>query len=227
MTLIPAPDAPRVDAIRSADSFALALKTATTENHVRAERHPIQAAIVSGRITRAAYGRLVAQNRHVHEAMERGFEMASGSEPRLATMFVPHHRRLANYDADLAVLGVADAHRAPLPAAHAATAWIGSLASSAPIALLGVLYVIEGSTNGGQFLSRVLGKAFAVEKNAGLSSLDPHGGHTRERWGAFRVALDGLTLSASARELIIAAARETFDRIGAVMSDVAAASEII
>lgn len=227
MNSIPAPEAPRVDAPAATGSFAAALKSATTENHVRAERHPIQAAILSGQISREVYGRLVAQNRHVHEAMERGFDQASRGEPRLSAMFAAHHRRLANYDADLAVFGVAEEHRAPLPAAHAAAGWIGSLAASSPIALLGVLYVIEGSTNGGQFLSRILSKAFGSAANAGLSSLDPHGGHTRERWGAFRVGLDGLTLSTSECEAIIAAARETFDRIGAVMDDVVAATGAI
>ncbi|MGD9690968.1 MAG: biliverdin-producing heme oxygenase [Phycisphaerales bacterium] len=201
-------------------SFALTLKESTREHHVRAERHPIQQAILQGRIDRATWGLLVAQNRAVHAALESALDAAKASDPRVGAVFAPHHRRLANYDADLAALGVSDADRAPLPGTRAVADWVVSLPAKAPISVLGVLYVIEGSTNGGQFLSRVLKPALRLESAAGVSSLDPHGPQTGPRWQQFRAAIDALSLSPGDQAAIIDVAGKTFDALGRVFDAV-------
>jgi heme oxygenase len=207
-------------AAQPAPSLAADLKSETRDQHTRAERHPIQAAIVAGQISRREYARLVAQNRHLHEALEHALDHAATRDPRVATVFAPHHRRLANYDNDLASLGLPDADRAALPHVVAASQWLQGLAQRTPIAVLGALYVIEGSTNGGQFLSRILSKALGVTNTKGLSALDPHADRTRELWAQFRASVDALEVSDIERDQIISTARETFDRMGQIMDDV-------
>lgn len=190
------------------------LRERTKEHHVRAERHPLQQQVARGQIGRGTWGRLVAQNRVLHEALERTLDGAAGREPRLARVFAPHHRRLEKFDADLRALNVIPGDRAALPATRDVAAWIESLGRDEPLSLLGVLYVVEGATNGGQFLSRALGPALGVAPgSAGILSLDPHGAATRELWGQFRTNIDALGLARAERDRVIAAAGETFDAL--------------
>lgn len=207
-----------VDAARGG-GLAAALREGTKEHHVRAERHPLQAAIARGKVDRRTYGRIVAQNRALQEALEGALDAGAEREPRLARVFAPHHRRLANFDADLDALGVED--RGVVPATDWACGWIRGLGEREPLSLLGVLYVLEGSTNGGQFLAHPLRAALGLQGNEGLSSLNPHGDRTRELWAGFRASVDSLALEPAEADAIIAAAQETFDVVGRVLDGVA------
>lgn len=68
----------------------------------------------------------------------------------------------------------------------------GSIGLLQPVAALrtvgevaGMLYVIEGSSLGGQVLLKVLGRAAGVTASAGASFFSPHGDDPRPRWGAY------------------------------------------
>jgi heme oxygenase len=58
-----------------------------------------------------------------------------------------------------------------------------------PAALLGVLYVLEGSTNGSRYIARNIRRAFGLER-PGTRFMDPHGEHQPARWAAFKQLLD-------------------------------------
>lgn len=74
---------------------------------------------------------------------------------------------------------------------------------------LGRMYVLEGSTLGGQVIRR------AVEARGdgmlGLSFLDPYGPRTGERWRAFLAVLDAHAATPAATDAMIAGARDGFD----------------
>lgn len=55
--------------------------------------------------------------------------------------------------------------------------------------LLGCFYVIEGSTMGGQMITRQLSKTLPVTQEEGLRYFNAYGSETRERWSAFREVL--------------------------------------
>src|SRR5262245_4336686 len=196
------------------------LKERTAEHHARADRHPLQQAAVRGRLDRPTYAAMSAQMRGLHEALETALDAAAERESRLASLFKPHHRRASLYGADLAVLDPAARQRGEVSQTREVRAWIAALADSNPIALTGVLYVVEGSTNGGQFIARALGPALGVVAGPGLIALNPHGERTRELWAQFRAALDALPVTGNEIDAIVAAAAETFDRIGEMLDGV-------
>lgn len=87
---------------------------------------------------------------------------------------------------------------------------------------LGRMYVLEGSTLGGQIIRR------AVEARGddmlGLSFLDPYGARTGERWRAFLGVLDAHAATAADTDAMIAGARDGFRhaerRLCGAMADV-------
>lgn len=196
------------------------LKERTRDQHVKAEHHPLQQQAVRGTIDRRLYAALVAQLRHLHQALETHLDRLVIADERVARVFAPHCRRLHLCDADLALLDPSGQVHAPLAASRRTAEWIAELAGTTPIALLGVLYVVEGSTNGGKFIAPILRRAWGLAEGEGLQSLDPHGAQTHALWGNFRTAIDGLELSGFEREAIVSVAGETFDRIGQAMDDV-------
>ena len=76
------------------------------------------------------------------------------------------------------------------------------------IEALGRMYVLEGSTLGGQVIRR------AVETRGdgmlGLSFLDPYGARTGERWRGFLAILDAHAAEPADTEIMIAGARHGF-----------------
>jgi heme oxygenase (biliverdin-IX-beta and delta-forming) len=83
----------------------------------------------------------------------------------------------------------------------------------------GSLYVIEGSTLGGQVISRHLKEKFGFDESSGAAFFSGYGKDTGKMWNGFREAItefadgDGVN-----REEIIKAANETFEKIGKCLS---------
>jgi heme oxygenase len=93
-------------------------------------------------------------------------------------------------------------------------AWMDTLADSQPMALLGVLYVLEGSTNGSKYIARKVRPAYALPENGeGSAYLDPYGTAQPTRWQEFKAAMDGLNLPAGEVDQVVLAAMQTFDSI--------------
>jgi heme oxygenase len=70
------------------------------------------------------------------------------------------------------------------------------------------MYVVEGSTLGGQVIQRSIEAAgLGLE---GLSFLDPYGARTGERWRAFLRILDEATVTSSHADAALRGARAGF-----------------
>lgn len=84
----------------------------------------------------------------------------------------------------------------------------------------GSLYVVEGSTLGGQVISRHLKEKFGFDESNGAAFFSGYGKETGKMWNAFREAVtefaDGNGVN---REEIIRAANETFEKIGECLAD--------
>jgi heme oxygenase len=73
--------------------------------------------------------------------------------------------------------------------------------------MLGSVYVMEGSTLGGQVIGKALRSATWVPEG-GLRYFNPYGPRTGAMWRNFCVALDAV--SASAAQEVICGARDSF-----------------
>jgi heme oxygenase len=75
---------------------------------------------------------------------------------------------------------------------------------------LGALYVLEGSTLGGQVISRHLEKHFGWKDGRGYSFFLGHGAHTGERW---REVVKTLESRPDAGNQIVFGAHHTFNQL--------------
>ncbi|CAM3100285.1 biliverdin-producing heme oxygenase [Pseudomonas floridensis] len=79
-----------------------------------------------------------------------------------------------------------------------------------PGACLGVLYVLEGATLGGQVLRREVERRFGLDETSGAAFLDVYGTDTGPRWKAFLNYLDNVPSDIVFNEAAAKAAHSTF-----------------
>jgi heme oxygenase (biliverdin-IX-beta and delta-forming) len=85
--------------------------------------------------------------------------------------------------------------------------------------LFGALYVIEGSTLGGQIISRRLREKFAFDQTNGTEFFSGYGSQTGKMWNDYRSAISDFAETSSKHDEIIDAATETFKKIGQVLGE--------
>ena len=149
-------------------------------------------ALLQPPLSRSRFVRALQTFHAFHLAWEPRVEALTGDAPLLA----PRHK-LCALERDLAALG------AP-PAGGGFD--LGYLSTAA--AAWGSLYVMEGSTLGGQFISKALRSA-PWAPDGGLTYFNPYGRGTAAMWLQFRAALEarGRELDAA---LVVEGARTTF-----------------
>ena len=196
------------------------LRETTRTLHKDAESRPLQRAMAKGTLPPGSYVTYLGQLRHLHEALEASLDTVSASHPGLAGLFTEDRRRVPDLDRDLAAFGVSMEDVPVLPATAEFISRVEDLATSESMALLGPLYVLEGSTNGGKFLARVLERSLQIENQAGLSYMDPYGDRQPEMWATFKRLADQVELTPDQRSAVTEAACETFRAIAAISDTV-------
>lgn len=194
------------------------LKAATAEQHRHAERHEFQQMMVRGTLPREAYADWLGQMLHLHRGLEDHLDRLVASHPPVATVFDDDRRKVPLLLADLAFYQ-SDGTGEALPATRRFLALLDTLAATTPLALLGALYVLEGSTNGARFIARRIREAYDLPPAGGAAFVDPYGEAQPSRWKAFKEAMEQLDLSEADTHVITAAAQETFNAVGALGSD--------
>ena len=147
--------------------------------------------------TLAGYRDLLARLHGFHATWEH----AIGTQLADETFLAPR-RRLARLAADLHHLGLAPSAIAALPRA-------GSVPLLGPAAATGALYVLEGSTLGGQLIGRHIAGLHGLSET-GLTYYRAHGPRTGAMWSAFRIRLDAFGDDAEAEAALTGAAVATF-----------------
>jgi heme oxygenase len=80
---------------------------------------------------------------------------------------------------------------------------------------IGALYVLEGSTLGGRFISQMLAKQMNRTADNGIRFFSGYGEHTDEKWKAFTQMINNYAEKLpNDQDQIVAAANETFDKFG-------------
>jgi heme oxygenase len=200
-------------------STALFLRESTTEAHRHAETRPLNRALARGEITLEQWRSSLEQHLLVYRALDHRLDRIQQTHPAWTAAFAePFRRRAPDYAADLADLnGSPDPQ--PLPATEAAVQAIGH---ASPEAIIGMLYVSEGSTNGGRFLVRGATRALGIDPSSrtGVRHLDPYGDLQPARWAAFKAGLDAMEFTEAERDQIRSGAEAMFQWVGAIADEV-------
>lgn len=195
------------------------LRQETRAQHVATEAIPFSAAILAGTLPRSAYAGQLAAYLPVHRAVEAA--VADRRHAALAHVWTDDMTRTALLESDLDELGATDDDaRLARGEAEEMAAWIQALAATEPIAILGVVYVLEGSSLGGALLRRHLAQAFGLT-DAGLRYYSPYGVGPKPHWVAFSERMNAAVADRADADAIVAAAAETFTRIGRILSKLA------
>ena len=197
------------------------LRHDTREQHERAESQPFQQRFVTGSITSEEYGRFLEQMHAVHVVLDDVLRRGRDTHPAIAALHLDRHDRVAQLEADLNALERTPSD-APLPATTRYTDALTAYATDNPAALIGVLYVKEGATNGNKIVVRRITDALDLEPGVASSYLDPYGADQRKHWMAFRETLETLPLTAEEQDAVVAGAAETFEMIMAISAELEA-----
>ncbi len=195
------------------------LKSATNDLHRMAEDRELQRKLVKGTLPRGLYTAFLGQMYLVHRALEDRIDTVADRHPAFAAVVRDYHERQGQLEQDLTFLGADPDEVTAVPAAAALVREIGRTARDAPVALLGMLYVLEGSTNGSKFIARALHKAWGLDRGPGLSYLDPHGDLQQERWLAFKRDMDAVGFSEAEAVALIDSARLMFQSVADISDE--------
>ncbi|MCA9312404.1 MAG: biliverdin-producing heme oxygenase [Phycisphaerales bacterium] len=199
------------------------LRESTAAHHQRAEGHRFQRALAKGDLETAGYVAWLGQMRLVHAGLESALTRLLQAEPALADLLGDDWRKVPHLEADLAHFGAEPRDVAPLPGTARLLDEIASLLATEPRALLGMYYVLEGSTNGGRYIARGVRRTFGLETR-GVSYLDPYGESQREHWLGFKSRMGALAIGDEEAHAMVAAAQTMFDGIAALSEDLAASA---
>jgi heme oxygenase len=207
--------------IEARNSVMQRLKTETRDLHTHAETRALQRAIAAGEVARTTFSAYLGQLYHVHRSLESALENSRGTIPIVAALATGDRMRVPDLERDLAFFGVNRDELAAGESARRFSEQIEQTRKTDPVALLGALYVLEGSTNGGRFLARALRKSWDLD-GEGLSYFDPYGDEQPQKWAAFKQQMDDASLEAGQEDAIVEMAKVTFHAIADVSDEVSA-----
>ncbi|PZR08075.1 MAG: hypothetical protein DI536_25920 [Archangium gephyra] len=176
-----------------------ALKTGTADAHRSLET---AMNLTGANATRARYVQYLMALTSVHEALEPS--LLADPELRALIDDLPTRARADAGRHDLASLGEAQ-HRRRFTA---------QLPMNTVAEKLGVLYVLEGSTLGGQVLRRELKSALGIHDES-LRYVSGYGELTGPKWKHFLEALERGVTTDEARRQAVSAAQATFEALQA------------
>jgi heme oxygenase len=176
------------------------LKAETVDRHEKLER---DLDLMRRDLTLAEWTRLVARLYGFYWPWEEA--VATGTATGELSALVSERRKVPWLERDLTALGVSDADRAALPLCTR----LPCVATTARV--LGSMYVLEGATLGGQFISRHVEATLGFAGGRGYSFFRSYGAATGRMWKSFRATLSAYAPRVD-HDSMVAAARETFDR---------------
>lgn len=204
---------------RTPSSVMDRLKIATQPLHDAAEQHPVQRALFKGRLPREAYVAMLGQLFLTHRALERSLRLLCEKRPELRSIVEDWQFQEPYLCEDLAFFGVAPETIEPTPATAAILRTIELATLESPMALLGMHYVVEGSNNGSRYSAIAVRRAYGLTPGQGDRYLDPYGESQREKWQAFKTAMNAAQFSSADVEALLFGASAMFDGIARISDD--------
>ncbi|KPC33234.1 Heme oxygenase [Pseudomonas syringae pv. cilantro] len=175
-----------------------ALRAETNQLHVRLEK---RMPFFSSALNNALYLRLLQAYHGFHAPLEAALHTSD----LIPAALEPHERiKMPMLVRDLRALGMSEKDIEHLPRCTRLPV------VDSPGACLGVMYVLEGATLGGQVLRRDVYKRLGVDEHSGAAFLDVYGVATGPRWKAFLSHLDALPGDTDFTDAATHAAHSTF-----------------
>ncbi len=172
------------------------------KGETRPEHDAIEAALdlASGALTVERYRRTLERFFGYYRPLEEAIHAIDGWAE--SGLDLGERRKAGLLEADLRALGVGTPDDLPRcrnlpPCGRTAAAF-------------GCLYVLEGATLGGQFISRHVRQTLGVTPETGGRFFHGYGGRTGAMWQAFRTALAAFATTQETQDIVVGTATATF-----------------
>lgn len=171
----------------------------------RHEHDAIEAALglTQQAVTYAAYRRVLERFHGFYRPLELELQAILGTTSHCSDL--TERLKTPLLEADLHALGVEFPHVLPVCAP------LPVLMSEAHC--LGCLYVLEGSTLGGQLISRHIRQSFGTTPETGGRFFHGYGAETGRMWQRFRAVLTDAVVSPASQVAAVQAAKDTFQKL--------------
>lgn len=203
----------RGSTLNAESNLADRIRAALAPAHDAVEKTDFATAMAAGRLDRWGYAAVLPPLHGLHGALEARLALPSVAE-WVGSVYRPETMaRTLLVAADLSVLGTPPSNSVAAAAVERLAEDFAHWSAARPWALLGPLYVVEGSRMGSMILARRLAETFGVRPEPGVG-LDYHvvGLATRPaEWQRFKAALNAITFDRSQQDEIVAAASTTMD----------------
>ncbi|MFE9563080.1 biliverdin-producing heme oxygenase [Streptomyces sp. NPDC006487] len=189
------------------------IRASTRTRHENLEATAFSTAMLAGTLPLDRYVDQLAAYRVVLKALEEELSRATG--PCVTSVWSADLAKLPLIDRDLTYFaegGVFPASVAAAPA-QAFAREIRAAAASDPRALLGFLYVLEGSTLGGTILRRYVAEAYGLRDTDGVTY---YASGDRERWARFTARLNEVLPGQGEQDGVITAVGRAYHHIAAI-----------
>ena len=187
-------------------SLMQTLKEETWDLHKKAETQPLEQNLVRGTLPQDVYVTYLEQRLIVMRAMEKHMAALAAKDTRVAEMGYEPFMLAEHLEKDLKFFGSDPSALEPLSATSQFLRQLESTTEKKPLALLGVLYVFAGSTNGAKFISRAILRAYELQPGQATNFLDPFGDEQRHIWGGFKTKMDETNWTAEEKKEIVSGA---------------------
>lgn len=185
------------------------LRSGTHSEHIRLNQHPMLVGLTRPSYPMARYRMLMAAYYHFYRAVEDGIEQFGD-----ATFPYAPRRKLPWLIDDLAYLEMD-----PLAADNLPRQRLPDMTPADIAELAGVLYTIEGSTLGGQVISRHLSVHQGLGPDRGGRFFFAYSDLTDQCWHQFNSFLNATLVTNAMIERAVSAARRTFAFIETILDD--------
>lgn len=208
------------------DGVMQRLAHGTIEQQRTLKLHPLHRDLTLGLLPRGTYVAWLSQLFFVHRALEWHLGRLRPMVPPLASVVRDHYFHTPALASDLACFGMGLQRLTPLASTSVLVETIDGLAVRAPLALLGMAYVLEESKNSGRQIAKRARLAYRLPRGHGVAYLDPYGEAQRQRWLDFRVDMEATGFELDETAVIVDAARLTLQSLAGVMDEILAVERL-
>lgn len=191
------------------------LRMETRAAHDRIEAVPFSEAILEQRLPQALFAGQLACWLRVHQTLEGS--LSASEDDAVQSVWMEEMARTSCLEADLLHHGEPSVTTEADAATTRTTSWLESLAQTEPRALLGCLYVLEGSKMGGAILRKHLQAAYDCDPTH-LTYFWSSGVSPMPDFKAFKERMESALPDKLDQDRVVAAASAMFDHLTDVLT---------
>lgn len=208
------------------DGVMRRLAAATSEPGRVLKQHPISRDLAAGLLSRSTYVAWLGQLFFVHRALEWHLGRLRAVVRALGCVVRDHYFHTPAIASDLACFGIRLPRLVPLASTGVLVEMIDGLAGRAPLALLGMAYVLEEAKNGGRQIAKRARLAYRLPPGQGVAYLDPYGEAQRQRWLDFKIDMEATAFAAEEAAVMADAAAIMCKGLTHVLDEIAAVERV-